>query len=170
MAKEIRQKMKRESCNLKQLKEDYEKLRKKYGLPEFSFLNENFEIEDICYDETELLLKKIRKQIMEKIAFELRVLEMLINPQNAPLFIFNIIKYFNEEDKKVINTLYKKLNQIAIEIFGLDIEYKEEKEAEFIKNFMRTWKEVQSDLRKIEKAMRRCSSFGNKNNKKSYLG
>ena len=45
---------------LEQLKKDYEVIRKKYNLPGFKELNEDFYIEEIAESETDILLRKIR--------------------------------------------------------------------------------------------------------------
>ena len=156
--------------NLEDLKKDYELLMKKYSLPSFKEMNETFDIEVLAEAKSEILLKRIRKVMSEKLASVLRILEALINPPNTSVFLFNIIKGFNEEDKKIINELYKKLNQIEIKIFGLEIEYDEKKEADFIKNFMQSWKGIKGDLRKIEAAMERCSLSKSKKQEKSYFG
>jgi len=151
------------------LKESYEPLRKKYDLPDYKFLNENFEIELIS-DESDLLLKRVRKQILEKIFWNLRTIETFLNPQNAPLFIFNIIKKFTEEDKEVINNLYKKLSEYEVTAFGLEIEYNEQAEADFIKNIGKIWGEIVEDLKKIHVAMVQSSNKKSEKENKSYFG
>ena len=69
---------------LKELKKKYADLSKKYKLPNFVNLNEDFEVEKIERD-TDLLLKAIRKVMMEKIVNSMSFLEMLLNPVNSPL-------------------------------------------------------------------------------------
>jgi hypothetical protein len=160
----------KECKNLEKLKQNYELLRKKYSLPEFKYLNENFEIENIEIGETELLSKMIRKHMTEKIFYVLRSLEMFINPQNAPLFIFDIIKSFNETEKHLIKDLYSKIAQYEIEAFGLEAGYNEKKEAEFIKKFSEDWKDISEDLGKIYGAMRDGHKKDSKKQNKSYLG
>ena len=68
---------------LKDLKKEYSDLAEKYKLPSFKELNENFEIEKIDKD-TEILLRDVRKVMMEKIVNSLGFLEMFLNPMNAP--------------------------------------------------------------------------------------
>lgn len=162
--------MKEKQRGLGALKADYEALRKKYKLPDFRVMNENFEIEVLAEGESEVLLRRIRKVISDRIASLLRILEVLLNPTNAPVFLFNIIKSFDEEDKKVIEKLYKKLNEAEIDIFSLDIEYDEKKEAEFLTNFMGIWREVQKDLKVLEKALKKSSFKETKKQEKSYFG
>ena len=156
--------------DLKKLKESYSFLEKKYNLPEFKFLNENFEIEQISSEDTELLLKRIRKQMTEKISSGLRALEMFLNPQNSPLFIFNILKSFSQSDKELIQELYKKFSWFEIEAFGLENSYNEEKEAQFIRDVSKEWKEISYDFNKLYETMKIGHKQDSKKNEKSYLG
>src|SRR4030042_4845830 len=92
--------------NLDKLKQEYGKFKDKYNLPEFSELNKVFDIEDICTD-TDFLLRKIRRTISEKVSGLLRFIEIILNPTNAPIFIFKLIKKMDEEDKKQLSEIYE---------------------------------------------------------------
>jgi len=148
----------------------YEAFRKKNDLPDFEFMNENFEIENLACEETELLAKKIRKQIMEKISSSFRTLEMFKNPQNAPLFIFTVIKFFNQSDKDNIELLYNRFADLEIEAFGLETEYNEKKEIDFIKKVCRDWVDICKDFSKIYDSMKLGHKQGLKKPTKSYFG
>jgi hypothetical protein len=106
----------------------------------------------------------------EKIFYVLRSLEMFMNPQNAPLFIFNVIKSISESDKELIKQLYERVSTYEIDAFGLEAEYDEKKEAEFIKRFCIEWKEVSSDLKQIYSAMKDNHKKDSKKSEKSYFG
>jgi hypothetical protein len=156
--------------SLRKLKQEYELLKVKYNFPEFKYMNDNFEIENIDSSETELFIKQIRKHMTEKIFYILRTLETFINPQNAPLFIFNIIKLFSEADKESIQELYKKLGKYEIEAFGLEAVYDEKKEAEFVRKLAEDWKEISSDLNKLYVSMKANHDKDGKKSSKSYFG
>jgi hypothetical protein len=156
--------------NLRKLKATYDAERIKYNLPEFKFLNENFEIENIEINETELFLKMIRKHMTEKIFYILRGLEMFLNAQNAPLFMYDVIKSFTPAEKDMIRELYKKIAQYEIEAFGLEVAYSEKKEAEFINRFSKDWKEMSPELLKVYTSMRGGHITASKKQNKSYLG
>jgi hypothetical protein len=134
-------KQKENESNLKNLKEDYEILKEKYGLPEFRDFNEDFQIERISEIETDFLLREIRKFISDRISNYMRFLESLLNPTNAPLFIFSLCKALTANEKKEIENLYKDLMKIELELLEIDIRYSEEKEAEFIKSTFEFWKD-----------------------------
>ena len=110
----------------------YNELKEKYKLPEFSKINETFDIEEID-PETELLLKKIRIGIIEKISNYSRFIEIILNPSNAPIFFFKILKKLDTTDKESLSKIYEILGDYELKNLALDIDYKEKNEAEFIK-------------------------------------
>lgn len=162
--------MKKENEGLDILKEHYSVLQSKYALPDFQYLNENFDIESLASNETEMPLKKIRKQITEKVSSGLRALEMFLNPQNAPLFIFTIIKSFSQTDKEIINEVYHQFAEFEIEAFGLETVYSEKKEAEFIKKVCVSWKDISADFNRIYDSMKVNFRKESKKQEKSYFG
>jgi len=71
-----------EESALEELKEDYEKFKKIYKLPEFRQLNEDFDIEKVAQNETDFVLREVRRHMMDKIIAYLRFIEMLLNPSD----------------------------------------------------------------------------------------
>ena len=133
-------------------------------------MNHNFEIETIPSEDTELFLKRIRKNMTEKISSGLRAMEMFLNPQPSPIFIFKIIKSFSSSDKDTVAELYHQFAGLEIEAFGLENFYDEKKEAEFIKKVADEWPEISKGLDKIYKVMKSGHKNESKNQEKSYFG
>jgi len=156
-----------EESNVEKLKVKYKPLMKKYSLPDFKTLNENFEI-GLVSEDTDLILKRVRKQMMEKVFGIIRTLETFLNPQNAPIFVFNIIKLFSQEDKERISKIYEQLSSYEVDSFGLEIEYSEDHEAELIKVISKDWVDVQKGLVLVYKAM--GSKKESKKEDKGYFG
>ena len=156
--------------NLNKLKEEYEKIRKQNNLPDFSFMNENFFIEDIEINETELFVRILRKKVAEKVFFISRSIEMLTTTQNAPFFALGIIKSFGDKEKELLKKLYKKIASYEIESFGLDISYDEKKELAFIKLVCADWKEISDGMNQIYLVMK--ESYGKEDEKqgRAYFG
>jgi len=146
--------MKEDICsNIEELRKEYGKFREKYGLPEFSELNKVFDIEDVDTD-TEFLLRKIRRVLSDRITNYLRFSEVILNPTNAPMFFFKLIKKLDDSDKAILGELYETLGNLEIEIIDLDLDYSEEKEAEFIKKIFRIFNEhIKLDLLKVIRKM-----------------
>jgi len=156
--------------SLKKFKKEFAKLQKKYKLPDFKELNENFYIEKAAEAETDYLIREIRKFLADKFSNYLRFTEALLHPTNVPIFVFSVIKSIGSEEKKTLGEIYKKLAKIEVELIKLDIEFSEKKEAEFIKDSYKIWKDIRKDLVDILEIVQ--NSWDNKfeTNGKGYFG
>lgn len=159
-----------EKFDLGKLKEDYNKLQIKYVLPSFDELNKEFNIEKIAENETDFLLREIRKFIAEKSSNYLRFIEVVLNPANAPMFIFSVIKSLGSEDREKLAEIYKKLSKNEIELLILDVEFSEEKDAAFIKEFYRLWQEIKKDMLGIVDAIKKNWDNKSEMKGKDYFG
>ena len=160
---------KEESC-LDNLKKEYNKFKEKYKLPEFLELNKIFDIEEVETD-TDFLLRKIRRVISDKTAGYLRFVEIILNPANAPMFFFKLIKKLDEEDKKKLTELHEILGNFEIKIISLDLEYNEEKEAEAIKEILNVFNnKIRIELLKIIKKFSNGDSVSKDKETGSYFG
>ncbi|MFH1425373.1 MAG: hypothetical protein ABIG28_01420 [archaeon] len=133
-----------------ELKREYEKYEKKYDLPLFGELNGIFEIEKI-EKESEILLKLVRKIMVEKIVNSLGFVEMLLNPMNAPMMYHAYLRSMDEQDKKIIGEIYEKFSVISVDSLEREIEYDEGKEAELIKKIFKTWSGVKEGFNRVLK-------------------
>jgi len=155
---------------LEDLKKDYKEIQEKYNLPSFQELNEDFQIEKIAEVETDLLIKEIRRFMSEKFSNYLRFIEAVLNPVNVQMFIFSVIKSLGTEEKEKLTETYKILSKKELELIGLDVEFSEKKEAEFIKNSYKLWQEIKKDLLDVLEKIK--DNWDNKFevDKKSYFG
>ncbi len=163
--------MVKKEYDLDEVKAQYKKLQEKYGIPSFELLNQEFSIEKIADSRTEILTREIRRFIADKIYNYIRFIETLLNPVNAPMFIFSVIKSMNQEDKKKLTEVYGKLSDIDLELIKLDIESSEKRDAEFIKQVYNSWQEIKSELIPILGKLK--SNKDNSNEEKSnskYFG
>jgi hypothetical protein len=142
----------KEYNNLEELKNQYEKLKIQYKLPDFSELNELFDIEEIDV-ETDFLLRRIRRTISERIASYLRFIELILNPSSAPMFFFKLVKKLDNSDKEILTKVYEIFGSFEVELIALDLNYSEKDEADFIKKSYRLFTEELKDkfLKIIEK-------------------
>ena len=161
--------MQSKNSKLKKLKEEYSKIQKKYALPDFDKLNEDFKIEKVAQEETELLVREIRETIGETLENFLRFVEAILNPVNVPMFLFPIIKSLNSEEKNKLSEIYKKLSKLEVEAMKL-IDYSEKKEAEFIKNSYKLWQEIKKDFVKIIEAVEKKLDTKIEKTEKGYFG
>ena len=70
-----------EKDNLQKLKENYEKLRKKYNLPEFDKLDDEFEIRKIDYDLN--LVREIKRLVSSRLLYISDLLDPILNPHES---------------------------------------------------------------------------------------
>ena len=160
-----------EKSSLKEMKNQYEKLKLKYRLPDFHSLNMIFEVEKTDLYETEFLLRKMRKAVSEKTSEYLRFIEIIMNPNNSPIFFFHLIKKLSGEDMEKLAKIYQDLSQFEIEAILLDLDYSEEKEAEFIKKIYSHFNsDIKKELLEIFRKFSNNKKDDKKEDNKTYFG
>ncbi len=152
---------------LKELKKIYEILSRKYKLPSFKELNEDFDIEKID-KESDILLKVVRKIMMEKIINALGFLEMLLNPSNAPRMYIPFLSSMTMDDRKEIDSMYDVLAKLSLSVVLLETKYEEKKEAIAIRSIYDSWQGLKNKLESLVRKIERPSMQQKK--EKSYFG
>jgi len=162
--------MEKSGIGLKQLKIDYEKLQKKYGLPSFQEMNEDFSIEKIAETETDIPIREVRRMVGDRLMNYMRFIENLLSPVNVPMFIFSIIKLIGPEEKNKLSEIYKKLIQNEIKFVERDLEFDETEEAKFINESYKLWQEIKKELVKIFGKVEKNWGTKTEENSKGYFG
>lgn len=162
--------VKEEENKLEKLKKEYEKIQKKHKLPSFKEMNEDFHIEKISETETEILIREVRKMMADKLANYMRFVESLLNPTNAPMFVFSIIKLIEPEQKRRLSEIYKELMKSEMKFIEIDLKFDEEKEAQFIKESFKFWQDVKKDMSAILKTINDKWDDKAETNNKGYFG
>jgi len=150
--------------------EEYEELGKKYGLPEFEKLAEDFDIEKVAEKESSFILREIRRMIHEKLSAYLSLFEMLINPSAPPMFMFSVLKKANGESKEIIKSVYKELTTLQITIMKLDTVYSEKSEAEFISYSFKEWQKIKPQIYDLVESFEKSMDQSDNLKKTSYFG
>ncbi|MBU3907313.1 MAG: hypothetical protein KKA64_03625 [Nanoarchaeota archaeon] len=159
----------KKSC-LAELKKEYEILQKKHNLPSFKELNEEFSVEKVTEVETDYLLREMRRYIADKISNYMRLVETMLNPVNAPMSVFSMIKTLGTSDKKLLLEAYKKMVEIEIKLMKIDIEYSEKGEAEFIKFVFDSWQEIKKKIIDVAGTIEKNIDNKFENSNKGYFG
>jgi hypothetical protein len=162
--------MEKEESDLEKLKKNYLEIQKRYSLPDFEELNDDFNIDKVSDIETEHLIREIRKVIVDKILNYIRLIESMLNPVNVPMFVFSVVRAMKIEDRKELAEIYKKLAKIEIELIDVDISFSEEKEAKFIKKSYKIWQEVKEKIGEIIKSVRENWDNKLETDTKGYFG
>ncbi|MBI4154960.1 hypothetical protein HY498_02665 [Candidatus Woesearchaeota archaeon] len=152
------------------LKEAYEILRKKYNLPNFNDLNNEFEISSIKKPSIEFLLRVIRRRITDKLAMFCNILQALIMPNTGSAVNLHEIKFFTEEDRVKIEKLLSDMMYLERKSLLLDINSKENVEAEFLKTTMEYWPRFSLEMMRIVDKMSSGWKTEEKTDKTQYFG
>jgi hypothetical protein len=162
--------MDRKESELEKLKENYKKIEKTYHLPDFDKLNAEFSIEKIAEIETDFLVREVARIIGEKFSNYLRLVELILNPANSPMFIFSLIKTMGEDEKKKFSEIYKELARIELNLIELDVDFSDKKEADFINSSYKTWMNMKKDFLEVIEKIKSNWDNKNENNSKGYFG
>jgi len=111
-------------------KEEYNKLKKTYNLPDFENLNIDFHIDDI-EELSYIFLQKIRIKITEKIDFYKEIMSTIVQPETNLRDLYEA-KYVNDNTKETAYTLFKELMLIIRNSNLVSINNGEEENAKFI--------------------------------------
>lgn len=160
----------KKESELAKLKENYKKIEKAHNLPEFDKLNAEFAIEKLAEIETDFLVREVARIMAEKFSNYMRFVEIVLNPSNAPMFIFSIIKTMGESEKKKFAEIYKELAKIELNLIELDVNFSEKKEAEFINNSYKTWMNMKKEFQEVIAKIRANWDNKSENGNKAYFG
>jgi hypothetical protein len=160
----------KKESELAKLKENYKKIEKSLHLPEFDKLNSEFAIEKLAEIETDFLVREVARIMAEKFSNYMRFVELVLNPSNAPMFIFSIIKTMGENEKKKFAEIYKELAKIELNLIELDVDFSEKKEADFINNSYKTWMNMKKDFQGVIEKIRENWDNKSENGNKGYFG
>jgi hypothetical protein len=152
---------------LSKFKKDYEVLVGKYDLPSFDGLNERFEIGKID-KESGILLKDVRKIMMESVFNFLNFLEMLMNPVNAPRMYHVAIKKMGDGEREKIEKIYSGFSTLIVRSMKAEIDYSEDGEAKLIRDVFNKWEELKGDFKFILDFIENPGD--SKKKKRDYLG
>ncbi len=148
----------------------YDKLKQKYELPDFKELSEDFDIEKTIDKESLFLIREIRRTINEKLSAYTHLFETLLNPTATPMFMFSILRGIDEDNKKKIKEVYKKLSKLQIKAIKLDTIYSEQAETEFIENSFNEWQDLKKIIYNIIEKFDENIEEDNSSKERGYFG
>ncbi len=134
--------------------EIYAKIQKKYSLPEFEEMNSSFDIGRIKRDSGNLV-RDIRRGMVDKIIYYLKLIEVMINPSSASPIFLMLLKEITSEDKKVIDSVLSSFVGLEIAAHKLDISSTEKEEADLVLNIFGVWNEKKPELLRLMQILER---------------
>lgn len=161
----------RNNCMKGKINEDYENLRKKYDLPKFDELNNEFEVSSIKqFEKSDFPLRVIRRRITDKLAMFCNILQSLILPNTGSAINMFEIKLFDEDDRTNIEKLLAEMMFWERKSLLLDIKSEEKEETEFLKLVWKEWALFSVEMVKIAEKMSLGWRKEEKTDKTQYFG
>ena len=126
------------------IEKQYNELRKKFKLPEFKDLDNEFEISDL--EETNFLLKAIIRRIAERFDFYTTMLEEVLQPDTSNLYAMHETRFFDENEKKRMYDLYSRLMNFNRQSIEVTLENNEKNAVDFINSIFNEWNGLKQEL------------------------
>ena len=154
------------------LKEDYEKLKKTYKLPNYEDLDKEFELLYVTkLEEIKFPLRFIRRRMNDKIAWFCNMLQNIIQPNPGSIIGLEESKFFSSEDREKMIKLLKELMYIERESLILDVEYDEKKDVEYISNVFNKWGKIKKEICNFSEILKKgWKEEIRKESKEQYFG
>lgn len=156
--------------SLKDIESEYEKLNKKFQLPVFEKLIEDFDIDKIAEKSEGILIRDVRRVINDKLSAYLHLFETLLHPSSPPMFVLTFLKNTTEDDKKSIREIYKEIAKLQMTNIKLDTIFNEKNEAEFIKDSFNAWQSLKKKIYTLVEIFEREFEKNIEVKEKSYFG
>jgi len=127
-----------------EIEKEYNKLSKKFKLPKFKEIDEEFEISTL--ESPSFLIKNILRKIIEKLEFYIEVIGNLVHPDASSLSSMYEVRYFSDDEKNEVYSLFKKLMKADRGIIESVLNNDEKQQAKFLNTFFIEWLNMKKDL------------------------
>lgn len=137
------------------IKEEYDKLGKKYDLPSYEELDDEFELlyfQNIL--EIKYPLRFVRRRIVDKVSGFVNFFQGVISPTPGNLISMEESGFLSKEDKDEVVKMIKIMVVMERESLLLDINHDEMSDAEFIKKGYSKWKNLKLKVEEYAKKMK----------------
>ena len=135
-----------------EIEKEYSNLSKKYKLPKFKAIDDEFEISSL--DNEKFLIKNILRSISEKLEFYIEFISNLVHPDGSSISSMYEIRSFSEDEKNGMYTLFKRLMKIDRNIVEIILRNDEKEQADFLNKFFSDWLDTKKELLKYIKKMK----------------
>ena len=152
----------------KDIRKDYEAIRKKFKLPEYLVLDKEFEISDL--ERSSNILRAIRSRISEKIRNSLDIFEEILQPDTNLSTLYES-RVFDDSRKREVFDLYRQVMKTRRKADQLEILNDDSQDAEFISKTLEKWQSWKPTFLEILKLLEHSWSQDVEiSDKQNYLG
>jgi len=152
------------------MKQRYQKHAKEYNLPDFSYIDHEFDIS--LLEGERYLLRAIKDKIVNKIDDYVKILEDVLNPDSSSYSSIYETRALSEDDKLKILMIHKQLMILLRKALIVSIDNREKDIADFINEVYDKWEKFKPGLKKIAKDLQKAWEEENfkKAERAGYLG
>ena len=127
--------------DLKDLPKAYETLHKKYTLPTYADLNNEFELLYISATLASLdfPLRFIRRRVADRLANAVGYLQSILQPNPGSFVLMRESSFFSNEEKQKIGDLLQQMITLERTSFVLDLQGNEQQDAKYIQETFKQW-------------------------------
>ena len=154
------------------VKEEYAAFEKKYKLPHYDELNQEFELLYFTnVYEIPFVLRFVRRRMNDRISTFAHTLQVLLHPNPGSFISLEESSFLTDEGKHKASSLLKELMKFTRESTLLDVNFDEKKDAAFIRDAYLFLKNVRGDLYSLlEKVKKGWESQAKEESNEQYFG
>lgn len=122
----------------------YKELAKRYRLPDYAKINDEFEL---CFiEKEEFLLRQVIRTMIERSEFFTTLIDSVLHPDGSQLAPLHECRLFSEKEKEELYALYKALMKHHRAALVVNVMRGEKEEAMFISGFFKEWESLRPKL------------------------
>lgn len=134
------------------VRDNYEVVRKKYNLPSFNEVDQEFEIAAI--EEEQNVLREIRHKVQDRLEFGIGILDTVCQPDSNNVRSMMEASFFNDTEKRKAFELSQKIAGLWRSLTEAELLNEEKSDAEFIKLAIKEWHAMKEHLLVYVRKMR----------------
>jgi len=124
-------------------KEQYLKVQKKYALPSFEQLDQEFDLGSL--EENSLPLRQVRKRISEVLESFVNILENIMHPESSISGLYEC-KILDDQQKELLFSSYRQIMRMLRYSLEIELKSSEEQDAVFIRDTFKLWPQIKKSL------------------------
>ena len=129
------------------LRKEYDQYKKKYNLPRYDELDDEFELLYFhAIEEIKFPLRFVRRRIIDKFSGFIHFLHGILQPNTGSLISLQESRFFTDKEKDEIGKIIKEMIKFERKSILLDIEHDEKKDADFIIEGLKKWKIIKKKI------------------------
>ncbi len=154
-----------------EIKQEYERLKLKYNLPDYEELNREFELLYIQpIQEISFPMRFIRRRVSDRLVWVCNMIQTMLNPNPSSFINLQESKFFDAKDREKMTLLLKEFMQLERQTLILDFLGDEEKDAQLIKEIYKVWIKNKKEIINLAEKLKEGWKQETKQEKNHYFG